>query len=425
MSVSQQLPCARGVTSRSPRAGFKRSRSWLNVALLAACRKRAWAQAIHLFRAMNTAKVQADVIDFSAAISAYATAGKWQHALLLLLLMSEVTVQPNIVSLTVCIRSLQHCKERSLQRALQLVNAATAWAERDAVSINAMLSLCGKDGQWQQALCLFGGLSNSQLEVSAVSFNTSITSCRSLYWQQASRLLAAMQLYSVQREVISFNAASSCGRTKWPLATQYFADMRQAQVQQSLISCSNVLEALRLDGEWQQGLHFFALMPARHVQPSAVSYQWVLGLCDAYRWQQSVQCLATMVWASVQANVLHTSSVTARFGDKRWRQALQRFCLAHRLRQDVFSFSSRISACGSRWGRGVQLLVALLQDSIKCNSVSFNAVIDACAKVGQWQHAMHVLGSMPLAGVPQDDVSYSVASASCNRAIGLNRGLAS
>ncbi|CAK0836960.1 unnamed protein product, partial [Prorocentrum cordatum] len=92
-----------------------------------------WQRALVLLSEMREARLESDVISYSAGISACEKGEQWQHALALLSEMRDAKLEPN------------------------------------AVSYNAGISACEKCVQWQQALVLLSEICETKLEANVIA----------------------------------------------------------------------------------------------------------------------------------------------------------------------------------------------------------------------------------------------------------------
>merc|ERR1719231_737633 len=84
------------------------------------------------------------------------------------------------------------------------------------------------------------------------------------------------------------------------------------------------------------------------------------------------------------------------------------------IRGDTISYTAVINACAKAGDvkRAEHWLVQMLKDGVEPNIITFNAVISACTKDGQGDLAMHWLDKMKRAGVAPNSFSYNSAARS-------------
>ena len=59
----------------------------------------------------------------------------------------------------------------------------------------------------------------------------------------------------------------------------------------------------------------------------------------------------------------------------------------------------------------------MLQRGLKPDVVSYNTVMDACGKAGEYEKALELFSAMEVEGVLPDRVSFNTAMDACNRAL--------
>lgn len=102
-------------------------------------RSTCWPEALNLFATIPTRRLEADVICYSAAISASEKGALWQNAFILLERMREVKLQPDVFSYNSAISSC--CDWRYALALLQTMCAELA--QPDVVSYNAIMCALG------------------------------------------------------------------------------------------------------------------------------------------------------------------------------------------------------------------------------------------------------------------------------------------
>eukprot|EP00435_Cladocopium_sp_Y103_P066258 s418_g28.t1 len=137
----------------------------------------------------------------------------------------------------------------------------------DLISLNAVISSCEKDGQWEQALGLFS------------LFSTMSTS----------------------PDFISYSAAMSALEkgNQWQLALFFFDDMTRVALRPDVINFNAAISACEKQGRWQEALTLFSATPS----PSVVTWNAVLSSCEkAGQWRWALQLLETMLRKTLEAD---------------------------------------------------------------------------------------------------------------------------
>ena len=339
-----------------------------------------WIHALTLLEAMPKAKVQPDVISFSAAISACEKGGQWQGALSLLDTMPKAKIRPNVFSYSAAISACE--KGGKWQEALFLFQAMpTAKVQPDIFSYSAAISACEKGRQWQQALFLFQAMPTAKVHPNDYSYNAAISACeKGGQWQQALLLFQAMPTAKVHPNDYSYNAAiSACEKGgQWQQALLLFQAMPTAKVQPNVISFSAAISACEKGGQWQEPLVLFQAMSTAKVQPDVISYNAAISACEkGGQWQQALFLFQAMSTAKVHPN--------------------------------DYSYNAAISACekGGQWKEALSLFQAMFEAKVVPEVISFSAAISACEKGGQWQEALTLFKNMLDVHVEPNLVSYN------------------
>lgn len=120
---------------------------------ISACEKSwQWREALHLiFHEMPRAKIAPDVIVYTSAISACASAGEWTVALRL---FEQMPMKPDVVACNALLSAFERTAQ--WENALNFLENIPSYGLQPTLrSINTALSACGKSGTWEQAVKLF------------------------------------------------------------------------------------------------------------------------------------------------------------------------------------------------------------------------------------------------------------------------------
>jgi len=132
-----------------------------------------WQRAVEC---LMTLQGQADLIAYSAAITACAKGAAWEQALLL------------------------------------VANLHAIRTKLDVITFGAGMSACEKAGVWQQSGFLLQDVLNQEVQANAVVYNAAISACsRGAQWRGAQLLLHEMCERKLQADTISFNSACLFG----------------------------------------------------------------------------------------------------------------------------------------------------------------------------------------------------------------------
>lgn len=155
-----------------------------------------WALALVGLCDIKTNEMSQNCINFNAAISSCEKSGRWAFALHLMDFLRKGQLKTSVTS------------------------------GPDVITLSTVLSACEKSGQWHVALLL---LSQTEFEVSEISFNAAISACEKLQrWQLSADLLRRIFDLRLQATEISYNAViSACHRAQ---------EMHMRQLSQELLT---------------------------------------------------------------------------------------------------------------------------------------------------------------------------------------------
>eukprot|EP00913_Durusdinium_trenchii_P034675 g32438.t1 len=141
-----------------------------------------WQQAL-----MSEMRYEADLISQNAALAALGSAGEWLQALQQFEDLPSVHLEGNDVTYSSTMNAVaRKIWENSLEPTVVTVGACTSACEAswrtalalpfdmNIVALNAVISACGKDGQWDIALHVFRSVKTLQLEPTLVTCEAEI-----------------------------------------------------------------------------------------------------------------------------------------------------------------------------------------------------------------------------------------------------------
>merc|ERR1711933_500087 len=106
------------------------------------------------FDGMQKARIQPNVITFSAAISACEKGAQWPRVLSLFLGMQKARIQPDVITYNAAISACE--KGAQWPRALSLFDRMQkARIQPDVITYSAAIHACGSAGEWQRSSELF------------------------------------------------------------------------------------------------------------------------------------------------------------------------------------------------------------------------------------------------------------------------------
>ncbi|CAJ1401389.1 unnamed protein product [Effrenium voratum] len=399
---------------------------------ITACEKGStWPAALQLLHAAAREKLQLDTIIMNSAISACEKGGAWQQALLLLTSFPKRQLLRDVISFNAAISACE--KGDHWRLALHLLGET--WRTKLRASIitfNAAISACGKGLQWQTAIALMQEAKEGQLEASIVSFSACIAACEAgQQWVAALDLLTALQDEHLSSNEVPWNSAiSACSISgNWPLSLELLGAMQRKAVTPDVYSYTAVISGYGhgelWDAQWQQAMHLFAELCARH-QPNIVSYGAAVSACEkGAQWQIALALLQELAAGSLRPNLLVcNAAISACEKGNQWRHAVQLLALMQTtgIQADMITYCAALSACGSQWLQALRLFEGLRRSRGDANAVSFSEALDACERGLQLETAACLLGDLQLGAIAKVGgrkafLASALSREACNQAI--------
>ncbi|CAJ1330461.1 unnamed protein product [Effrenium voratum] len=156
-------------------------------------------------------RLQADVINYAAVMSAMEKGHRWQEALHLFAQMSHAKLQANTVSLSVAVSACE--KGRNWQMALELFEGA---GSLDVALLSAALAACDVGGCWERAVAIWSAEFSRSIQVNSVALNACLSACgRATRWELVLSILEADRAEKV--DATSYGvAAQACAAALRP-----------------------------------------------------------------------------------------------------------------------------------------------------------------------------------------------------------------
>eukprot|EP00913_Durusdinium_trenchii_P024780 g23260.t1 len=255
-------------------------------ALMSACnRAQQWQVSLQLFQAAERHHFSLDVMAFGAGITAAEKGQQWQSALVLLDQMKEEELLPNLIT---CNAAIAACGPAS-PFALELLRALGPRA--DAVSFESAVTACGRDQAWMTCLSLLEEMEDRGLRRSVIAFGGAIAGQEG-HWPHALALLEQMSISKVVTNVIVYSALSSVcsSSSQWQMALQVFEEMQLSLVRGNVVAYSAAISACEKGQQWLKALDFLDEMLRCRVVPNVVTTSSLLASL-AGRWELAMLLL--------------------------------------------------------------------------------------------------------------------------------------
>ena len=375
---------------------------------LRACEKSSlWCEALFLLTSMGQQGWEANQICYTSAISA-CTASEWLRCLMLL---SEVTLNADLITYSACISASE--KGRQWQQSLGILEKVQLnRLETNIIPFNAVIS----SASWLMAVAL---LTIEGCDI--ISYNAAITSAGGeAQWVSAIDLLCRTVAGALEPDLVGQNSAiSACtNAAQWQSALVMFeGNILKSQV--NAVTFSATISALERASEWLQCLRFLreATVDRMHVVVNAVTYNAAIRSCGHVTlWQQALLLLDELENRRLEGRVIGYSSAISACGKAgRWEHALLTFerCHSINLEASIVTFVAAASACekSGQWKEALKLL-RRAERMGNSSVVLLNSAISACEKASEWQQALELLGEGRRKRVA-DIISYNATISAC------------
>ena len=75
--------------------------------------------------------------------------------------------------------------------------------------------------------------------------------------------------------------------------------------------------------------------------------------------------------------------------------------------------------------QALQLLRMTAQTEVQSNAVTFSAAISACEKGGEWERALHLVGTMLRSSVESSTIAFNATLSACEKGAEWEKALGS
>ncbi|CAE7192830.1 MRL1 [Symbiodinium natans] len=360
----------------------------------------------------NTSTTQRRQIVYNRSITSCRRHAGWEDALAILNGMPSASLQADLVgyssTMSVCDAASQW------QRATSLLEATTSTIGcPDVIMYGAGMNACRKGQQWQQAIRLLKELRDS-LRVDVVTWNTAMCGPSSGGWQNATHLLGAGVLWSLQPSMVSYNVAMR-GGVGWKVANQLLLAAVNNKLRATVTTCGTILASDQIP--WVMELVLLSDMQCLHLQLNIISCSSALSACEkAAEWATSLWLLASAKAHSLQPNEFALSAATSGCEQTaEWQMASHLLCVDMGPRQSILSWNSCASAAaaGLAWCHVGTLLRALPARSLEADLLTMSAAVSAMVGKRRWALALLCLCKHAELDTESDVIIYSTGMTAC------------
>eukprot|EP00438_Fugacium_kawagutii_P020542 Skav202306 [mRNA] locus=scaffold60:94861:101327:+ [translate_table: standard] len=318
--------------------------------------------------------------------------------------------------------------------ALKVMDALQA----DGLEVNlfhcsAVLGVCEKKGRWEVATGILSQMRAERQAADVFCYMPALRACQKVRaWTQALHLFQSMPAYEAAPDAICYNTmiGSAKGQGNWPLAVALLSQMLDASVVPSSIITGTVMSACQEANEWSSVLQLLAQMPSWKLQPDLICFNIAISCESPGAWRISLQCLEEIFSRSLQvSDISFNSAITACGKAAQWQAAVNLLYQmpSAALMPDVISYNAAVAACTQQWAMALQIFTQMAlpevfrggrvssrlphQDAsrpvvrifsafskalplVSPDIITYNAVVSACEKGGQWALALSIFNQM-------------------------------
>ncbi|CAM9281736.1 unnamed protein product, partial [Discosporangium mesarthrocarpum] len=307
----------------------------------------------------------------------------------------------------------------------------------------------GREQKWSEALQVLGGLVKASEEDSSkapdlITFNAAISAVsKSGRWKEAQKLLKEMEESGIQPDVVSYTSVISArSRSRSDGGTGFaeaiLSEMESRGVLPNSITYNAALSGCWRRGDWQGALGLLERMRATGhpgVEPDAMSFNLAIRACGKEgRRETAATLLAEMVEIGLQPTRLTYQYMLAscravREGKVDWRGAWKHsLALLEEMREggitpdhSCFQYAVEAAAKAGEVDSALELIGQMEASGVCGEPLVYNQAIKELKQRGDWQQALAVMDRMRAAGVSPDIYTYAMSMEACGRG-GAGRG---
>ena len=197
---------------------------------------------------------------------------------------------------------------------------------------------------------------------------------------------------------------------RWPDALHTFEASRHGH--KELVLFNALLSALEKSAQWQRAL----LLVSDLERPSVVTFNTAMSACGrAERWQHAMLLSERLFTQRLRADVITSSSLITACA-AHWAYAVRLIGLWD-IAPSVVTFNAAMNACGKgfEWQQALVLLQDLRAEELQADVITFNSLISACAKSSEWQLAACFFSEAAKEVVPSI-ITYNSVLDACKQA---------
>ncbi|CAM9224580.1 unnamed protein product [Ectocarpus sp. 4 AP-2014] len=418
-------------------AGVARDCFSYNAALHGFVRNGDSKNALLMLEDMVADGVRPDAITYGTLLACCGNSGEWKLCMSLMDRMRSEGITPNAYSFSPLIKACG--KEGRWALAVKTLEDMEASGPTPNEHNWLMaIGACGNAGQWEEALGLIDKLEalaqrGEGVPMSTTMYNFGIDACaRAGRWDQGVALLERMKRNpatppDAQTYAYLIDACAKDANLEDALA--YLTEMRAVGLAPTFFAYVSAMGAIKVAGQWKEALHLLDEMAKGRLISDVFSFYNVV---DAYG--KDGQLARTLVQTNANLTEIAADSKNEMRSDadlNAWRaekpDELVKRMENNGVELDVMSFNILIDACargGSHWA-AARLLKKMKSLGLRPNSLSYNPIIHSCrgGTDEEWRLALDLLDEMRKSGLTPDVISFNTAITSCAKAGDWRRSL--
>ncbi|CAE7307570.1 MRL1 [Symbiodinium pilosum] len=300
-------------------------------------------------------RLQADIISYSAAISACEKCAKWKTSM-------EMDVITYCAAISACQKSV----------ALGLFREMRSF-KPSIVAANAVISAFGMASEWQRALTQFRS-SSYTLKPDVVTYaavmtalEKAVTACgNAAQWSIAIYLLEEAQARMLQPDVVTHDGALVVKRVKdlpgYEMAATGFLDRADSLSVLTVVTFSAAISACGKSSQWIAALDLFSSMDKRTLEANVITLSSAITACErSLKWPEALVLIAD--------------------------------ALSTQLKPNTIAYSAALSACSQswQWGASLALLAYFQRRAVRADVSTMASAIDACEFSAEWRQTPELL----------------------------------
>jgi pentatricopeptide repeat domain-containing protein 1 len=290
----------------------------------------------------------------------------------------------------------------------------TCWKPNDVILWTKLIKLLGFKSSYKYitaALQVYDDMLQSGARPDVVTFNTAITVCvRGRHWDKVGRIYNDMNRLGVNPDQFTYSSLlTACAAMgKCDQALEWFKEIEtNCGMSPTVIHYTNLMSALQNSGRWEDSIKIYRQMETDGVSADVVAHNTAITACArGGDWEQAWAVFASMKRAGVAPTaVSYNSLISACEKCGQADRALEIFT-----KMKAATITSGSVVLDQQGGGGGKTTTA-----VQPTAVTYNTVISALAKAGQWEQANTIHNEMVEKGMRDDAFTLTALITACEK----------